>query len=151
MTTAQTTLAATAARDAAFRAAIDRIASIMLPGAEALAGTRSPSSGYWIEREHDLSSRAPFHGRTLLMWRDAELDGGSRRAPFDNERRRRTYSVQVIVPDDISPAVLTELARVAAILTEEIVREAQLLTAAQVAALDSERQALDAVALETFG
>lgn len=149
MSTAQLTLAATATRDNARKALIERIKEIMLPGARALAATRTATSDYWISREVDLSSKAPFGSRTELIWRDQGTENAySRRAPWDYERKSPTYSTQVIVSDDATPGQLAELARVAAILTADLVRDAELVTAAQVAALESETAALDAIASE---
>ncbi len=143
--TAQTTLVATKACDAARMDAIARIEAIMLPGARALAGTRRAESPYKIDVEHDLTDRAPFRGRTVLIWRDCGRESGySCRAPFDGDRP--SYSVQVIVRDDVSPVELQVLAGLARLLTDEIVREADLRTSAQVAELDSRRAAFAAVA-----
>ncbi len=143
--TAQTTLKATRDCDEEREAALERIRAIMLPGARALAGTRRPDSPYRIEVEHDLTNRAPFRGRTVLIWTD---DGPERpcRAPYDGFRV--SYRVYVAVREDVSPVELAELARMARLLTEEIRCEADLRTSAQVAELDSRRAAFAEVAAD---
>jgi hypothetical protein len=143
--TAQTTLQATKECDDQREAAILRIEAIMLPGARSLAGTRQPDSPYKIEVEHDLTDRAPFRGRTVLIWRDCGRPAGyTCRSPYDGVSP--SYGVQVIVRDDVSPLELAELARMARVLTEEIRQEADLRTSAQVALIDARRAAFAAVA-----
>lgn len=143
MTTNQTTLAANLRRSEALAAAIGRIEEIMLPGALALAGTRTAESPYWLDHDCDLSGRAPFIGRTVLCWRDQGTEYDKSR-PFDGERD--TFRVQVIVDPKITPAQLEELARLAAIYTADLIRECTAKTAAQVAALEADVVAFQAVA-----
>jgi hypothetical protein len=145
MTTAQITLAANALRTASRNAAIDRIKAIMLPAARALAGTRTVTSPYWLEREVDLSASAPFTARTVLFWRDQGTEDHRKREPYDLDGVHQTYAVQVIVPDGVSPEVLGELARVAGVLTDTLVREFTALASAQAAALTGEAAAFDVI------
>lgn len=151
--TAQLTLAANAARMEAFKAAVSRIETIMMPGARALAGTRTPGSSYWLDEERDLTGVAPLRGRVVLLWRDqgrAHHNNGTS-APYDitdDGEHRPSYSTQVIVPSDATPMELTELARLAMLYTVEIVRQCALKTASQVTALDSESMGFDSVAAE---
>lgn len=136
-TTDQHTLAAYATRTEARKAAIARIEALMLPGARALAGTRTPTSKYWIERGRDLSASAPFApAQVTLLWHDQGTNVYSSSAPWDDESP--TYSARVTVPADMGPEVLAELARLAQIYTAEIVRECESITAQQVHALDVE-------------
>ena len=145
--TAQTTLLHTAARNQARKEAIKRIEAIMLPGARALAGTRHAKSEYWIQIEHDLSGVAPIApNKCRLIWRDQGSDNAryGYDKPYDSERI--SYYAQVVVDDAINPEQLTEIARIATVYTAQIVRESEATTAAQVAGLQSEITALQAVA-----
>lgn len=134
--TAQHTLASYAARTKDRKAAITRIQAAMLPGARALAGTRTPTSPSCIDRQRDLSTTAPFVGRTVLMWQDTLPMYTNTNEPCDGDRI--TYHTNVMIPDSVGPEVLAELARLAAIYTAEIVRECESITAQQAHALDVE-------------
>lgn len=136
-TTDQHTLAAYARHTEARKAAIARIEAIMLPGARALAGTRSGrTTEYYLTRERDLSQVAPFApSRTVLIWRDQGRNQ-TPTEPYDLEHT--SYITQVIVDAAVGPEALAELARLAQIYTAEIVRECESITAQQVHALDVE-------------
>lgn len=146
-TTAQTTLLHTQRRDVARQEAIARIEALMLPGARALAGTRTHTSMCWLQRQHDLKGTAPFGDQAIsLIWRDQNSSGTAwPHAPYDQDRD--SYDVQILVPDSVGPELLAELARVAAILTTQIVRECEAITTAQCAALDAETEALRTIAV----
>jgi len=131
MLTAQISLAANAARLDALNMAKKRIETVMLSGARALAGTRTATSEYWISEERDLSSSAPHTGRTVLIWRDHGDGNQTAVRPYDDERT--TYSVQIIVPDSVTPLQLREVARMAELFTDEICERCALTIAAQVA------------------
>lgn len=141
--TAQHSLAATEARQNARDSAIERIKITMLPGACALAGTRTSASPFWIEVTRSLTGFLPFRGRVELCWRDKGPASPPARRPYDSYGV--TYQVQIIVDDDITPMELAELARLAVLYTAEVVREAELLTASQVAKLEYERRDFDSI------
>lgn len=142
-TTAQITLAATEKRDESLESAIERIKQIMLPGARALAGTRTSKSDYWIERDLDIS-HVTRGRRAVLNWRDQGVNTGTPRAPYDADRP--SYAVQIILPDDVTPGELAEISRIATYATADLVRECVAQIAGQVALLESERDAFDAIA-----
>lgn len=136
--TAHTTLIHSTSLAAARADAISRIRDLMLPGARALAATRTPKSPVWIEREIDLAGTAPFGDlRVSLYWRD--------HAPLPGDPQA-TYRTQIVVHDSVGPELLAELARVAAIYTAQIVRECEALTASQCAALDADADAYRLIA-----
>ena len=148
--TVQHTLAAVKARDLARTNALKRIESIMIPGAKALAGTRTPQSVGTMEHERDLTTTGPFRGRVVLIWRDMKASTIERhpRRPYDGDFSRPQYSAQIIVPEDITPEELVELARIAEIETHILMRESVATTTAQVYGYNAEAAAFDKVAAE---
>jgi len=110
------------------RAAISRIERSMMPGSRALAAAREEDTH--VDHQVDLSDRAPFRGRTILVWRAFPSEG---------------VSAQVVAQDDASPGELEELARLANILTADVVRQFDATRAARVAALTALAAAFEAI------
>ena len=117
-------------------AAIARIEAIMLPGAEALSSTRTTRSDYWIDRE------VKAHGAWLLWRSQGAMRGDGSTDPGKTQRS----SAQVVVPADIAPEAMVEIARIAAIETDRIARECRETLTAASAAGEITRAAWDAVA-----
>ena len=95
--------------EAAKEAAVDRIETVMMPGAVALCDARRQTDEYWIVRE------AKIDDVLRLVWRSQSLR--------DSRQPESRASTQVLLPANATPELLARLHALAVDQTAQIVRE----------------------------